>query len=660
MGFPEGAGGGPNRIIKLYFFNYPVMITNLPSESELKAFLKDAHLPSLLGTLAHLTQDLGLLKESFRPNYIETAAGFQPHGGLSSELQQEARDLAYQVIQGLNKKASLPQATLDPLKVRHIMEYMIGPISDDHFDLLLNELGLPEYLSGPDWHKNTLAPDKNFKVAIVGAGLSGLGMAYRLKQVGIPFVIIERQHQVGGVWSENQYPGCHLDTSNFNYSYSFNQNPYWREEFASRDSILDYLKGSVDKFGLAGHIRFNTEVVGGQYLEEEGRWCLRLKCSDGHHEELSVNALISAVGQLNRPNYPSILGMESFEGRSWHTARWNKEVDLSGKRVGVIGTGASGFQAIQQLALVASELTIFQRSPPWVRHTPGYNSMMKEGSCWLFANLPHYHRWLRVYRMWVGMGRRAYTAVDPQWDHPVSMSEKNEELRQLMMSHLEKSLADRPDLLEKMTPQYPPFAKRCASDDGRWFETLKKPNVRLVTEKITRARPKGLETENGTLHELDAIVFGTGFKASDFLSTLPLTGRGGVTLQEQWQGEDARAYYGITIPNFPNLFCLYGPNTNINGNASLVLLSEAGATYIVECIKKLLESNHSAIEVRQEVLDQFNERVDAASATVVYGATKVNSWYKNASGRLTQNWPLPTVDYWRETREVNPKDYLFF
>jgi 4-hydroxyacetophenone monooxygenase len=635
-------------------------LSNYPGELALKNFLKDAHIPSLLGTLAHLTNDLTLLREEFRPNYLETAAGFQPHGGLSLHAQEKARDLAFSVIKQLYEGGQESQPPLDKEAIRKIMEFMIGSFCDDHFSLLLNELGLTEYLQLPQWNKSTLAPDREFKVAIIGAGLSGLGIAYRLKQVGIPFVILERNPQVGGVWSENVYPGCHLDTSNFNYSYSFNQNPHWKEEFASRDAILDYLKSCVDKFELHDQIRLNTEVLGGEYKEDEGNWILTLKNADGSIEEMSFQSLISAVGQLNRPNYPDVENMDAFEGLAWHTSRWNKEVDLKGKRVGVIGTGASGFQAIQKIAEVADHLTIFQRTPPWIRHTPGYNSLMKEGSCWLFVNLPNYHRWLRVYRMWVGMCRRAYTEVDPTWSHPVSMSKKNEELRQLMISHLEKSLSDRPDLISKMTPDYPPFAKRCASDDGKWFETIKRANVNLVNQKILKANPKGLETVDGELHELDVIVFGTGFKAADFLSTLPLTGRGGVKLQDQWQGEDARAYYGITIPNFPNLFCLYGPNTNINGNASLVLLSEAGASYIVECIKILLDTKKRAMEVRQDVLDQFNERIDAASASVVYGAASVKSWYKNASGRLTQNWPLPTVEYWRDTREVNNDDYEFF
>lgn len=256
-------------------------LSNYPGELALKNFLKDAHIPSLLGTLAHLTNDLTLLREEFRPNYLETAAGFQPHGGLSLHAQEKARDLAFSVIKQLYDGDLEPQPPLDKKVIRKIMEYMIGLFCDDHFSLLLNELGLTEYLQLPQWNKSTLAPDREFKVAIIGAGLSGLGIAYRLKQVGIPFVILERNPQVGGVWSENFYPGCHLDTSNFNYSYSFNQNPHWKEEFASRDAILDYLKSCVDKFELHDQIRLNTEVLGGEYKEDEGNWILTLKNADG-------------------------------------------------------------------------------------------------------------------------------------------------------------------------------------------------------------------------------------------------------------------------------------------------------------------------------------------------------------------------------------------
>ena len=637
----------------------PLNTPDFPGDARLRDILKDAHLPSMLGTLAYATGDLSLLKEEFRPSYIETAAGFPSQGGLSASAQEDARGMAFDVIQRLRKGEYDGKPAPSEAEVRQIMEYMVGPFSDDYFTLLLHELGLPEGAETPGWNKAELAPDTDFTVAIIGAGLAGVGAAYRLKQAGVPFVMIERHHEVGGVWSENHYPGCHLDTSNFGYSYTFNQTTSWKEEYSSRAAVLEYLQGSAEKFGLQEHIRFSTEVVAGEYDEADHSWNLTLKTADGSTETLRVQALISAVGQLNRPNYPAIENIEAFEGPSWHTARWNHEVDLKGKRVAVIGTGASAFQAIQKIAEVASEVTVFQRTPPWISHTPGYNSNLKEGSRWLFEHVPNYHRWARVFRIWTGMCRRAYTVVDPAWNSPHSVSEGNEGLRQVMLANLQKQLADRPDLLAKMTPDYPPYAKRVLRDDGNWFATIKKPHVKLVSEKIVKASAGGVETADGEQHEFDVIVYGTGFRAADFLSTLPLTGRGGVKLQEQWHGDDARAYYGIAVPNFPNLFCLYGPNTNVNGNSSVVLLSESGSMYIVECIRLLLAAKHKAMEVREDVMARFNERIDAASGTVVYGASTVNSWYKNSAGRLTQNWPLRTVDYWRDTRKVNKDDYRF-
>ena len=278
------------------------MTSNFPDDIKLREILKDAHLPSLLGTLAHATGDLTLLSEEFRPNYIETAAGFQPQGGLSASAQEKARDIAFNVIQQLHKGVHDARPALERAQVRQIMEYMVGAFSEDHFTLLLNELGLPEYNPSLLWHKSKLAPQTDFTVAIIGAGLAGVGAAYRLKQAGVPFVILERHHEVGGVWSENNYPGCHLDTSNFNYSYSFNQNPHWKEEYASRAAVLQYLQSSAEKFGLQEHIRFNTEVVAGEYKEHDGNWHLTLKQPDGTSELLCVQALISAVGHHSRPS----------------------------------------------------------------------------------------------------------------------------------------------------------------------------------------------------------------------------------------------------------------------------------------------------------------------------------------------------------------------
>ena len=591
---------------------------DFPQDAELSQHLKDADLPSLLAVLAYLTGDLGLLREEFRPDYVSTPLGYKPQGGLSEEAQERLRDLAFDVIKELQQGGLSGDSHLPASDVRQIMEFMLGPFSDDYFPLFQHHLALPVDADTPKWRKSELAPDRDFTVAIIGAGMAGIAAAYRLKQAEVPFVILERHDEVGGVWSENTYPGCHLDTSNSYYSYSFAQNPSYKELFSGQPAVLAYLKSSAEKFELQDDIRFNTEVVEGRFDENDCSWLLTLKNSDGDSEPLRVDAVISAVGQLNQPNYPNLPNADAFTGESWHTARWNHDVDLTGKRVGVIGVGSSAFQAIQQVATTAKEVTVFQRNAPWITPTPGYNSLVKPGRHWLFENLPHYHRWFRVSQFWAGMSRRAFAEVDPKWDHSLSVSEKNESLRQAMLAYLEESFRDRPDLLEKMTPNYPPYAKRILRDDGSWIETLKRDNVKLVTEGIKGMAESGIEVKSGTVHEFDVLIYGTGFTASDFLSSISLTGRGGIDLHEQWD-DDARAYYGITIPNFPNLFCLYGPNTNINANASILVFLEAGVNYILDGLRILLESKYRAMEVRSDVFDAYNEREGSRHAELAAG-----------------------------------------
>ena len=627
------------------------------SDADLEEYLEDAHLPTLLPALAYITGDLTLLRDEFRPNHEATPLGFPVQGGLSAEVQARARTAALTAIRTLLEDLDSETGAASSIDVRQIMEYMLGSIGDDYYPLLVHELGLLTDSDVPAWNKSELAPERPFAVAIIGAGMSGIAAAYRLQQAGVPFVILERNAEVGGVWSENSYPGCRLDTSNFSYSYSFFQNASWQDQYSTREAVLGYLKDSAKKFDLLGRIRFNTQVVGGEFNEENGTWMLTIQNPDGATEQLHVQAVVSAVGQLNQPNYPTLANAAAFSGPAWHTARWDHSVDLTGKRVAVVGTGASAFQAIQKIAEVASEVTVFQRTAPWVIPTPGYTSAVKPGMRWLFDNVPHYHRWYRVFAFWSSVdSRRPYAEVDPNWKNPLSVSEKNESLRQVLMGHLEKSLGDRPDILAKMTPSYPVYAKRTLRDDGNWMEILKRPNVTLVSEGIERMVETGIETTDGSLHEFDVLVYGTGFKASDFLSTMSLRGVGGIDLREQWDG-DARAYYGVTIPNFPNLFCLYGPNTNLNANGSVVLFSEAGVDYMIDALRVLLESDSRFLDLRWDVFNEYNDRIDAANRKMVYGASSVNSWYKNAKGRVTQNWPLKSVEYWKGTRKVNESDY---
>jgi 4-hydroxyacetophenone monooxygenase len=489
--------------------------------------------------------------------------------------------------------------------------------------------------------------------------MSGLAMAVRLQQAGIDFVVFERNDDVGGVWLENRYPGCRLDTSNFCYSYSFLQRDDWPHQYSLGSEIREYFQEASDKLGLRSWIRFGTEVTAARFDEGTGEWLLTVRTTDGHSENSRFGAVVSAVGQLNTPSFPDIAGRDEFAGPSFHSARWDDSVDLSGLRVGVVGTGASAYQVVPSIGTTVGELHLFQRTPPWTVPTPNYHAGLAPGLDWLFKNVPYYHRWFRFYQFWTSVeGRRGFASVDPQWMQAGSVSAKNEHLRQTLTAHLHAEYEGRPDLQEKMIPPYAPYGKRMLRDNGAWARTLRQDNTHLVTEPIDRFTPSGVLTADGVEHALDVLIYCTGFRAYDFLAGVEVTGRDGADLHAQWGGEP-RAYLGITVPNFPNLFCLFGPNTNLVVNGSIVMFSECAVHYVLESLRLLLATGHRAMDLRPKVLESYQATVDEANALMAWGVAGVDNWYKGPSGRVTQNWPLTTLEYWEWTRRPDPEHYEF-
>jgi 4-hydroxyacetophenone monooxygenase len=535
---------------------------------------------------------------------------------------------------------------------------MVGDhMVDDYLELFLEELSVHgDDLRAPDWHMDDLAPGSDLRVAIIGAGMSGIAAAHRLAQAGVPFVVIEKDADVGGTWLENTYPGCRVDVPNHFYSYSFAQRDDWPQHFSSQPVLLDYFRACADVFGLREHIRFETEVTSAEWSDDAGSWTLCLRTPAGE-ETLEAQAVVSAVGQLNRPSFPAIPGRGTFEGVSFHSARWRHDVDLAGRRVAVIGTGASAVQFIPEIAGEVAELVVFQRTPPWLVPTEDYHQEVPEQKRWLFRHVPTYAHWYRFWLFWQNAeGMLPAARVDPGWQGEGSVGLINDVVRQLLTAHITTEFAGAPELIDKVLPTYPPIAKRVVRDNGSWPGALQRDNVTLVTTGIEAITPTGVTTVDGVHHDVDVIVYGTGFTASHFLTPMKVVGRGGVDLHEQWDG-DARAYLGITVPGFPNLFLLYGPNTNIVINGSITYFSECEVHYLVGCLKLLLEGGRRALDVRPEVHDAYNERIDAANLQMAWGVSDVNSWYKNAKGRVAQNWPFSLLDYWRETRTPDPADY---
>jgi 4-hydroxyacetophenone monooxygenase len=622
------------------------------------AAVEAAEVPALLPALAWATGDHSLLKPEFRP---DPAQAMDPNAGLGPEAIAAARSLASSALRSWLANGHRTPGPADEAALAPLLEFFVGPEAlRAYLPLLEEELGLgDEDLRAPRWQLADLAPARRFHVVVIGAGMSGIVAGHRLGQAGIPYTVVEKNEAPGGTWLENTYPGCRVDVPNFLYSYSFAQRRDWPEHYSTQPVLLEYFQRCADAWGVTEHVRFSTEVTELAFDDASKRWLVRIEGPEGS-DVLEADAVISAVGQLNRPRYPDVPGVGRFRGPAYHSARWDHGVRLEGRRVGVIGTGASAVQIVPAIAPEAGEVLVFQRTATWLAPTPDYRQEVAPALRWLLGILPGFAEWQRFWLFWKNAeALLPLVRVDPEWQGDGrSVSALNDLLRQFLTAYLEMEFADAPELLEHVVPDYPPSAKRIVRDDGAWAAALKRDNVRLVPERVVEITEDGVRTADGLEHRLDVLVYATGFQASRFLTPMRVRGPAGRDLHEHWQG-DARAYLGVTVPGFPNFFLLYGPNTNIVINGSIIYFSECAASYVLDCLRLLLERGATTMACRPEVHDAYNARIDEGNRLMVWGAANVNSWYRNEKGRISQNWPFSLLDYWNATREANPEDFVF-
>jgi 4-hydroxyacetophenone monooxygenase len=631
------------------------------SNDAIRRALAEAHLPSLLPALAHLTGDLGVLRPELRPDTSSMVG--DPSGFVGGEAAaQAARDLALSVLAKFRDAGCpAPRPPSDDF-LRAILKWISPEANvEPYLPIIKEELSVgADDPRAPQWKKSQVAPSREFRVAIIGAGMSGLLAAHRLQQAGVPCVIFEKNAEVGGTWYENSYPGCRVDVANSFFSYSFAQRSDWPNHYSTQPALLAYFKECAERFDLRKLVRFETEVREAAWQDDRSVWRIRVRKPDGSEETIEANALISAVGQLNQPKLPEIAGMQKFAGPSWHSARWNHDVSLAGKRVAVIGTGATAAQFVPVIAERVAQLDVYQRTPNWMLPAPDYHAEIPPGQRWTFSHVPHAGHWHRFWLFWrTGDGMfLPRVRVDERWGpREDSLSAGNEELRALLAQALRDQLADRPDLIPKLVPNYPPGSKRILVDNGVWCQALKRPNVSLLTDGIREITATGVVDAHGIERPADVIIYATGFQASKFLTPMKILGRNGADLHRQWDG-NARAYLGLVAPSFPNFFFMYGPNTNIVVNGSIIYFSECEMNYIASAIRMLLESGKSSLDCKRDVHDRYNAWIDAGNSRMAWGVSKVNSWYKSASGRVAQNWPFTLLEYWQQTRSVNADDYV--
>jgi cation diffusion facilitator CzcD-associated flavoprotein CzcO len=479
---------------------------------------------------------------------------------------------------------------------------------------------------------------RHVHVAIVGAGFAGLGMAIRLRQMGVDdFVVLERRDDVGGTWHDNTYPGCQCDVPSHLYSFSFAPNPDWSRTFSLQPEIEAYLRRVAREFGVIDNVRLNCAVADARWDEDRARWCI--ETSNG---SLEADVVVSAVGGLSEPSIPEVPGLERFQGAMWHSAAWDHDHDLSGERVAVIGTGASAIQFVPRIQPDVAKLHVFQRTPPWIMPHPDRRITPIEKR--LFKRVPALQKLVRDAIYW---GRESFVVG---FMHPKVMQYAAERVAK---RHLHKQVPD-PELRRKVTPRYRLGCKRVLLSND-YLPTLREPNVELVTDGIAEVREHSIVTSDGTEREVDAIVFGTGFKIMDMPVAEQIHGRGGRTLADVWDGTP-QAHRGITIAGFPNAFMLMGPNTGL-GHTSVVFMIESQIAYIADALRTMRERGAGVVEVRPEAQEASNRAVQERLQGSVWNTGGCASWYLDDQGRNATIWPGFTFTYKKETMKFDAEAY---
>ncbi len=618
-----------------------------------------ANIPTLLVVLVQLTGNLGWMDDRYRPSRTR-GLGDNDMGGLSPAIQHEVRAAAIEAFRNWSGGAPVAMPEPDPDLLVRMLSFSLGDAIPSQYSMMVAE----ELRHGVDESDHRLLrtdvtpPPAGFRALIIGAGMSGIYASIELARAGVEHTVIERHHTVGGTWLENRYPGCGVDVPSHLYSYPFASNE-WTKYFALRDEIYAYFERVADEFGVRQRTRFGTEVTSANYEDDAQEWVLNV-VQNGTQETLRANVLISCVGAFNKPQFPKVEGRERFDGPQPHTALWPTEgVDLDGKRVAIIGNGASAMQIVPAIADRVGSMVIVQRSPHWATPFEKFGVVVPEDIQFLLREMPLYRSWYRLRLGWA-FNDKSHPSLqkDPNWPTPDrSLNVINDAHRQLMTRYIKAELGDRQDLLPQVLPTYPPFGKRMLLDNG-WYRTIRRDNVELVTDRVVAVEEHSITTEGGRTIDADVLIWATGFDVIRFLAPMEIRGRGGVSIEGEWDGDDARAYLGTAVPGFPNLFVLYGPNTQFGHGGSLISVVERQVHYLMGLLETMFSTDAGSIEVRRDVHDRYNERVDAAHEQMVWTHQGMRTYYRNSKGRVVVNNPFRIIDMWQWTASVDPTDYV--
>ena len=621
---------------------------------DLSSAIAEGDIRVLLMVLVHMTGDTRWLEPPYKPKR-DVRLIPDPDAGVPKDIQDEIRAAVLKLFEHDEPKPAI----VDPgneLMLKMMRATLGENVTPEYAPLMREEMGfIPREMRWSEHPSGDRLAAQH--VLIVGAGVCAIALAVALGRLGIPYTIVEKNGEIGGTWYVNRYPGCGVDTPNHSYSFSFGKRNAWTRYFAPRQELHDYLLKVVREHDLRKNVRLRTELTSSRWDENKRRWISTLRTKDGE-ETFESTVLVSSIGQLNDPAPARFKDDESFKGQKIHSALWNDDIKLDGKRVAVIGTGATAMQLVPAIANRVASVTVYQRTAQWARPVKGYSDPITEGAQWLLAHLPFYVQWYRFNMFWrYGDGLLPFLRKDPAWPHPErAVNKGNDRHREELTDFILSELKDRPDLIEKCVPTYPPYGKRILLDNN-WFKTLTKPNVELVTEPIDRFAPEGVVTADGKLRGHDIIVISTGFKVTEMAARLNISGRDGKNLKQAWANDNPTAYLGLTVPDFPNLFVMLGPNSGPAHGGSVIFQSECQSRYITSCLVEMIEHGVTAIDVKPDAHDTYVRKVDAEHEQMIWTHPGMTTYYRNSQGRVFSAMPWRFVDYWRMTHDVDLNDY---
>ena len=635
----------------------PLSNPPMPAAEVNRTLLKDgianANIPALLMVLYQMTGEATWLQEPFAPG---RSPGLDDNdsGQLPDEVQTQIRMAAEEAIEAW--LAGRPLAIERPTNLRlaeMLSVAMTEHVPEEYGDIVAAGMG---YDLEPT-AEAAIAADKT--AIVIGGGVSGICAGIELGKLGIDYTLFEKNEDFGGTWFENRYPGCGVDTPSLTYTFSCRPND-WSMYFPLRDEIEGYLLDTAREFGLYDKACFRTHVEEARWNTATDQWDVTITTPDGKRETHSADYLFSAVGILNIPKYPQIDGLDEFAGEVYHTSRWPAEADLSGKRVAVIGNGASGMQVAPAIADEVSRMTIFARSKQWAAPFPQFRKKVPEGVRYLMQVVPLYRAWLEQRLSWTFNDRVHGTLFrDPEWEHPErAVNEINDAHRRVFTRYVEEQLQDRPELIERVLPEYPPFAKRMLLDNG-WFRTIKKPHVDLIPEHLAKVDGNTLFTSSGETVEADVIILATGFQTTNVLGSYDIVGREGQLLRDHWGEDNASAYLGTLVPGFPNFFILLGPNVGSGHGGSMIRNIENQMHFAGQVVQCAEAQEASTVEVKETAYTDYSRRIDDAHDRLVWTHPGTENWYRNSQGRVVAITPWRNDAFWRMTRSPDEADLQF-